>query len=86
MKSSLNLCNKEYIWLMGVLYWIIGAFWTVSSITLYDHKILSEPYDRSVWQIITNPEGAFNQPKRVKQHIYCSYDIKGQKYFPWHPF
>ena len=72
-------------WIMGVLHWLIGAFWLVGSIPLYAHKLLSEPNGRSVWQIITNPEGASNQPKRAKRNIYRRYNIKGQKYLPWLP-
>ena len=44
-------------WIMGVLCWLIGAFWIVGSIPLYAHKLLSEPNFRSVCKIITNPEG-----------------------------
>ena len=69
-------------WLMGVPHWLIGAFWLFGSITLYAHKLLLEPNGRSVCQIITNPEGSYNQPKRVKQHIHFRYDIKGRKYLP----
>ena len=35
-------------WIMGVMNWLIGAFWLVGSITLYAHKLLSEPNGRSV--------------------------------------
>ena len=69
-------------WIMGVLNWLIVTFWLVGSIPLYTHKLLSEPNGRSVWQIITNPKGASNHPKRVKQHIYLRYNIKGRKYLP----
>ena len=69
-------------WIMGVLHWLIGEFWLVGSIPLYAHKLLSEPNGRSVWQIINNPEGAYNHPKRVKQHIYRCYNIKKHKYLP----
>ena len=68
--------------IMAALNWLIGAFWIVGSIHLYAHKLLLEPNGRSVWQIITNPDGAFNQPKRVKQHFFCRYNIKGRKYLP----
>ena len=64
------------------LHWLISAFWIVGSIPLYDHKLFLEPNGRSVWQILTNPEGASNQPKMVKRHIYRRYNIKGQKYLP----
>ena len=58
-------------WIMGVLKWLVGAFWLVGSIPLHAHKLLSEPNGGSVWQIITNPEGASNQKKWVKRYIYC---------------
>ena len=70
---------------MGVLHWLIGAFWIFGSIPLYAHKLLSETNGRSVWQILTNTEGASNEPKRFKQHIYFRYSIKGRKYLPWLP-
>ena len=72
-------------WIMGVLHWIIGAFWIVGLTTLYSHKLLSEPNGRSVWQIFTDPSGASNQSKRYKRHIYRRYNIKGRKYLPWIP-
>ena len=70
---------------MGVLQYLIGAFWIVDSIPLYAQKLLSESNGKSVWKIITNTEGASNQPKRVKKHIYRRYNIKGQKYLPLLP-
>ena len=69
-------------WIMGVLHWLIGTFWLVGSIPVHAQKLLSEQNGISVWKIITNPEGASNQPKRVKRHIYLRYNIKGRKYLP----
>ena len=39
----------QYIiyWLIGVMHWLLGAFWIFVSITLYAHKLLSEPNSRS---------------------------------------
>ena len=39
----------QYIiyWLIGVMHWLLGAFWVFVSITLYAHKLLSEPNIRS---------------------------------------
>ena len=70
---------------MGVLRWLIDAFWIVGSIPLYAQMLLLEPNGRSIWQIITNPDGVSNHPKRVKRHIYRRYNIKGQKYLPQLP-
>ena len=67
--------------LIGVLHWLIGAFRIFGAIPLYAHKLLSKPNGTSVWKIITNPQVAFNQPKRVKRHIYRHYNMKGCKYF-----
>ena len=70
---------------MFVLHWQIGAFWIVGSIPFFSKKLPSEPNGRSVWKMITNPEGACDQQKMVKQHIYCRHNIKGWKYLPWLP-